>query len=141
MKTPHQHRVERFMMKANQEVPRYPVIPNRETRRLRANLILEEAAETVRALGFQCVTKIFSKEVEPNLVEIVDGCADISVVTIGTLSACGVSDQPILEAVDANNLAKFGPGSCRRESDGKWIKPPGHKPPDIMALLREQAAQ
>jgi predicted HAD superfamily Cof-like phosphohydrolase len=71
------------------------------------------------------------------LVEIADGCADISVVTIGTLSACGIADLPILEAVDDNNLQKFGPGGYRRE-DGKWIKPPGHKPPDLRSLIIAQ---
>jgi len=75
---------------------------------------------------------------EPDLIEIADGCADISVVTIGTLSACGIDAEPLLELVDRNNLAKFGPGHSRRE-DGKLIKPPGHKPPDIAGLLESQS--
>jgi predicted HAD superfamily Cof-like phosphohydrolase len=42
------------------------------------------------------------------------------------------------QAVDQNNLAKFGPGGHRRE-DGKWVKPPDHKPPDIAGLLDKLA--
>ena len=74
---------------------------------------------------------------DPNLVEIADGCADLSVVTIGTLSACGIADEMLLGVVDANNLAKFGPGHSIRE-DGKLIKPKNHKPPDIAQLLEIQ---
>jgi len=142
MKTEHQERVEEFMKKAGQVVPARPIMCPNEILRLRANLILEEALETIEAMGFQVVLKPFDGAIEvgpqvrePDLVKIVDGCGDISVVTTGTLSALGVKDRPVLEAVDANNLAKFGPGSYRRESDGKWMKPPDHKAPDIMGLL------
>jgi predicted HAD superfamily Cof-like phosphohydrolase len=139
-KTPHQERIERFMMLAGQEVPASPVMPDPKIRKLRARLILEEALETLKGLGYQPVLKPWSKEwdvqeaYEPNLVEVADGCADLSVVTIGTLSACGVSDEGLLRLVDENNLAKFGRGSYQRE-DGKWVKPPGHQPPDIAGLL------
>lgn len=144
MKTEHQKRVEAFMMKAGQAVPLIPIIPDLETRKLRANIILEEALETIKGLGFEVNQTMPDGELEveeaftPDIIEVVDGCADISVVTIGTLSAFGVKDAPILEAVDLNNLGKFGPGSYRRESDGKWMKPPGFKPADIMGLLKEQ---
>jgi predicted HAD superfamily Cof-like phosphohydrolase len=124
--TEHQERVEKFMKLAGQELPDRPTLPNEEVRLLRAKLILEEALETIEALGMSvCVTYkdglTFGPTIEKhnicfipnktaNLEEIIDGCCDISVVTIGTLSACGVPDQPFLEEVDENNLAKFGPG-------------------------------
>lgn len=132
----HQKRVEKFMGLAQQELPLSPTIPSHEVLRLRAKLILEEALETVQALGFEADVVFHGDFVRPpqNLVGILDGCADLSVVTIGTLSACGVPDIELLELVDANNLAKFGPGGYRRD-DGKWIKPPGHKAPDIAGLL------
>lgn len=139
--SPHYDRVRQFMELAGQEVPSRPGIPNEETRLLRARLILEEALETVEALG---VTPLFScaegeKEItsqsvrlhadrEPSLLDIIDGCCDTIVVTTGTLIACGVPDVPFQEAVDQNNLAKFGPGSYRRD-DGKWVKPADH--PDV----------
>lgn len=74
---------------------------------------------------------------EGNMVEIVDGCCDISVVTIGTLSACGVSDDAVLRLVDESNLSKFGPGHSIRE-DGKLVKPPDFVAPDFAAALRAQ---
>jgi predicted HAD superfamily Cof-like phosphohydrolase len=143
MKTDHQRRVEQFMMLAHQDLPAHPTLPNESILRLRATLILEEALETIQALGFAVKRDgdahkyIVVPVYVPKLVDIVDGCADLSVVTVGTLSACGVADAPVLAAVDHNNLAKFGPGGYRR-ADGKWIKPPDHQPPDFTKILTDQ---
>ncbi|GIV57641.1 MAG: hypothetical protein KatS3mg042_0554 [Rhodothermaceae bacterium] len=152
MPTPHYQRVREFMQKAGQETPDAPTIPDAETRLLRAKLILEEALETVKALGvgvrvttddgtevdFNHVDHLdFVAQGEPDLEGVVDGCADISVVTIGTLIAFGIDDEPVLEEVDRANLRKFAPGSYRRE-DGKWMKPPGWTPPDILGVIERQ---
>jgi predicted HAD superfamily Cof-like phosphohydrolase len=151
-KSPHQQRVEKFMGLAKQYIPDSPIVPDAKTRELRAKLILEEALETIKGLGFTPIWNpelfeqpayIFKEDIlfYPNdsvsLKEIVDGCADIIVITTGTLSACGVSDVSVQEAVDNNNLAKFGPGHSYR-ADGKLIKPPDHKHPDIEGLLKKQ---
>lgn len=140
------------MQKAQQDVPLKPVIPNEEVRLLRARLILEEALETIAALGFGVYVDevketsplvcsenvIFDGEgCEPDLIEIADGCADLSVVTIGTLSACGIADKPLLFAIDDSNLRKFDPGSYCRD-DGKWMKPPTWKKPPLDKVLRKQ---
>ena len=139
MPTEHYKRVEAFMQNAGQDTPATVTMPDEDTRRLRASLILEEALETVTALGFDVVANgsnvnhddcMFKPSGEPDMEGIIDGCADISVVTVGTLVACGVDDEPVLEEVDRANLRKFGPGSYTRE-DGKWMKPPDWQPPDI----------
>jgi predicted HAD superfamily Cof-like phosphohydrolase len=146
MGTPHYERVKDFMQRVGQPTPERLTIPDERTRVLRAKLILEEALETVRALGVHVrtggddgvvlddETMIFEAGGEVDLIEVVDGCADISVVTIGTLISIGVDDEPVLEEVDSSNLRKFEPGSYRRE-DGKWMKPPGWTPPDIKAAI------
>src|SRR5687767_7963031 len=99
------------MKKAGQYPPPVPTIPDVETRRLRAKLILEEAFETIEALGFRMEgTWENYKIVEqspPNLELIADGCADLSVVNIGTLIACGIDDVELLREVDEANLRKF----------------------------------
>lgn len=140
VKSEHQQSVEQFMRLARQEVPASPVIPSLEIRRLRAKLILEEALETVEALGFTVEGGISANnfdlvaEYPADIIEVIDGCCDIEVVTTGTLSAFGIPDMPFINAVNANNIAKFNPGHSWRE-DGKLIKHPGHKAPDIAGIL------
>lgn len=150
MKTEHQQRVEEFMVLAQQELPAKPCIPGRKVRELRAKLILEEAIETIEALGFRVDLPGYREDeaeldmdhveliaaYDPNLVEIADGVADLSVVAIGTLSACGIDDQDILEAIDVSNLNKFAPGGHKR-ADGKWIKPPGWRAPDLLEIMND----
>ena len=145
MPTPHYRRIRQFMQHAGQETPSRTTIPDEETRVLRARLILEEALETVHALGVS--VHLGSRE-EPleesdlhlqpsgtvDLEGVVDGCADVSVVTMGTLVAFGIDDEPVLEEVDSANLRKFGPGGYRRE-DGKWMKPRDWTPPNIEAAI------
>lgn len=157
MQTDHQKRIEKFMRGAKQDLPPKPTIPDEKVRRLRARLILEEALETVHSLGFAPSIGHYDSErqhwvvsepvhminimLEPHdelisLRGIADGCADISVVTIGTLSACGIKDQPLLEEVDRNNQAKVDHGTI--DEYGKLIKREGHQPPDIGKILKEQ---
>lgn len=137
------------MKKVGQRIPEEPEVPDAHTRTLRAKLILEEALETIDALGVRVAASrngvdvpltssdtdlVFEATNEVDLEGVVDGCADISVVTVGTLISFGIDDEPVLEEVDAANLRKFEPGSYMRE-DGKWIKPPDWQPPDIVGVI------
>lgn len=141
-----QQRIDDFMELAGQELPTEPKTPSKEVRLLRAKLIIEEAFETVKGLGvgmFVAGTAIDSESIvfdagwPFNMVEAVDGCCDLAVVTTGTLSALGVADVTPQKAVDNNNLAKFGPGGYKGPT-GKWIKPTDHRPPDIRGCLLAQ---
>ena len=141
LKSESQKQIEEFMILAKQNIPDVPTVPSVKERELRANLIIEEVLETiVKGLGF--VVEIRDGKVnlehigDGDIVELIDGCCDIEVVTKGTLSAYGVPDRPFQTAVNLNNLAKFGPGHWLRE-DGKLMKPPGHKPPDIAGILAD----
>lgn len=149
MKTDHQKRVEEFMWKAGQSIPAVPTEPDEKTRILRARLIIEEALETTKK-GLGIVVSDIGNSVElkienlqfvvtgnPDLVEISDGIADLSVVSVGTAIACGINMEPIQKAVDYNNLEKFSVGHYIRP-DGKLVKPPGHKPPDLKTILETQ---
>ncbi len=146
MSTEHYQRVKTFMEKVGQATPTEVVVPDEHTRLLRARLILEEALETIDALGISVQVQggevdIESCEFMPDklidLEGVADGCADISVVTVGTLIAFGIDDEELLREVDEANLRKFGPGSYARE-DGKWMKPRDWTPPDIAGVLANQ---
>ena len=143
----HQFRVAKFMSLARQELPYVPMVPVESIRRLRAALILEEALETVKALGFDAhvfpggnnkhIVQLHPHDQGCDIVEVIDGCCDVAVVTTGTLCAFGVGDCTPQLLVDQNNLDKFGPGHSYR-ADGKLIKPPDHKPPALMSELVRQ---
>lgn len=117
--------------------------------RLRARLILEEAAETVHALG------------KGDMVEYADGLADLIYVTVGAGLAHGVPLEAVWNAVQAANMAKFPVcatcngdpdyGRCptcngnlrvaERDAGGKVVKPPGWTPPDIDGVLKRHAGR
>lgn len=125
MMSEHQKRIAEFMRLAGQDLPDHVTVPSREVRELRARLILEEAIETIDALGF-CAEVVIRNDGSQlmkgpivvahdrgyNLTQVADGCADISVVTVGTLLAFGIADKPLLEEVDRSNLAKFELPKC-----------------------------
>lgn len=146
-KSPHQVRIEEFMRQAEQVIPVPPTMPPEEVRQLRARLILEEALETIEALGFDVIPfqvphqggleyRVVTNGKPCDVVKTVDGCCDLSVVTIGTLSAFGLPDNPFLCAVDQSNLAKFK-GDGYKDEHGKWIKPSDWEPPQLKTLLAE----
>lgn len=150
--TEHYQRVRKLMAHIpGQDTPSSLTVPDERTRVLRATLLLEECIETIEALGVRVCAVTSEGPLIPiagegrcdfdfscdglcDIVGVADGCADVSVIATGTLVACGIPDKALLEAVDENNLAKFGPGSYVR-ADGKLVKPPGHKPPDIAKII------
>ncbi len=157
--TQHQANIETFMRGAQQELPKVPTQPSPKDCVLRSRLILEEALETIAGLGVRVwvgyellenprkgVNKsnlgskiVFDTCGTFDMVEVADGCADISVVTIGTLSACGIKDHALLEEVDKSNTAKIEGG--HKDEHGKWIKPANWTAPDIMSILKSQGYQ
>jgi predicted HAD superfamily Cof-like phosphohydrolase len=110
--THEQNQVNEFMRLFGYEVKKTPELPSLDIRRLRANLILEEAAETIRALGFKIQTTPSSIEVveccNPDLVLIADGLADLHYVAYcGTGAACGLDMEPIFAEVHRSNMTKL----------------------------------
>lgn len=137
--------VKQFMLAAEQECPSEPTLSDKKTCELRAKLILEEALEQCRAYGvtvrflayksfFEVTPEVadaihFEATREPDLVEIADGACDQIYVSVGGAIAMGLDLAPIWELVQNANMAKFGPGSYKRE-DGKQMKPQGWQSPN-----------
>jgi len=127
MKT-QQKQVADWMRKFGQEVRDTPTIPPLEERKLRAKLILEEALETIKALGIDslhdsmgCICD-FDEVLEalgrcqdldwgdchtPKLTKIADGIADSLVVQLGTAVACGIDITPVFDEVMRSNHSKL----------------------------------
>lgn len=153
MQSNHYEAVKAFCQLAGQSAPDCPTTDvDENTRILRAKLILEEAFETIeKGLGIDVMYPRASGDrstlysdyfcyniARPvNLVELADGIADTCVVSNGAAVAYGIQMEEIQKAVDDSNLAKFGPGGIRRD-DGKWIKPPDWKAPDIQSIIHKQ---
>lgn len=145
------------MQKASQETPIVAKFPDEATRLLRSRLILEEAMETVEALGVSIRVaatdpaghveydglKLEAKDIsaetqeqkDARFLEIVDGCCDCQVVVLGTMAAIGVADIPAMDAVCDSNDSKFAPGWSRR-ADGKLLKSPQYKPADFTKAIK-----
>lgn len=147
----HYLRIAEMMEGFGQATPQVPTIPDPKTRELRVRLIVEEALEYAAASGVEVRLRgsldadatlsfaelEFKATGEPDLLEMADGLADLSVVTIGSLVACGIADKPLLEEVDANNLLKVATGH-KDPVTGKFIKSPHHPPPGIREVLLRQ---
>ena len=134
-----QSQVAVFMANAGQNLPKIPTIPDLDTRKLRATLILEEAVETVNALGF-VVNFDYSDFEEsdswkPSLEWIADGLADLHYVGYcGTANACGLDMQPIFSEIHRSNMSKFIDG--KKREDGKWEKGVSWTPPNLTSLIK-----
>lgn len=128
-----------------------PHMPPVDVRALRANLILEEALETVvglmgepegldmaddmiQKIALKCAGKS-KRFAEANLVDAVDGLADLAYVICGAAIALGVDLDAVFDLVHANNMTKV---SGPRDVAGKVLKPAGWTPPDIAGELKRQ---
>jgi predicted HAD superfamily Cof-like phosphohydrolase len=123
--------------------------PDVRDRELRARLIAEEATETLSALGFDTYVEVwqpfstakerevakFERPGNVDLPALADGIVDTIYVLIGTAIAAGFDLAPVWDEVQRANMAKVD-GPVRE--DGKRLKPPGWRPPDIEGVLRRQ---
>ena len=127
---------------SRQTIPKGPHVPTEDIRMLRARLILEEALETIGALGVEIQTR--SRDQIKNMADVslsqgtqgssiedvIDGCCDTIYVATGTLCAFGVPDLPHLTEICKCNDAKFPFGIALTDEHGKYLKPKGWKGPD-----------
>ncbi len=137
------------MARAGQAVPDKPTLPDAETCLSRAKLHLEETLEVIAALGchiyWDACEKhgygVAKKSAKPViLANIIHECCDLQFVATGTLSACGVPDEPFIREIDYAKLRKFS-GDAHRDANGKWIKPTGFVGPDVAELLKQLEEQ
>ena len=135
-----------FHKKFGEPIAPEPLVPGMELARFRAQLILEEALELVRALGFEVeahrrldtVTMFLEKgRSQPDLVKIVDSLRDLEYVMGGTEVALGLQEasEPTFVAVHRANMKKQP--SDLLGGNKKPTKPPGWHPPDVCGVLQK----
>lgn len=132
--------VEAFHASHGQVDPKTPRSAHSQTLQLRIDLITEEFDELIQELVFLQAEGVRpSKIVTFNrLAATAKEIADLIYVAVGTASVLGIDLAPVWEAVQESNMAKAD-GPLRL--DGKRLKPPGWKPPDIVSIIREQQAE
>lgn len=97
------------------------ILPN-DVRILRAELILEEAAEVLDAMADRAE------------VNLLDGIADLLYVTIGTAVAYDLPAGAAFDEVHASNMTKGGGAATHSGDRGKG---PGFKPADLETVLND----
>ncbi|MEO7125972.1 MAG: nucleotide pyrophosphohydrolase [Nakamurella sp.] len=91
---------------------------------LRQALIDEETSELRAAVA------------DSDIVGIADALADIVYVAYGTACVYGIDLDAVLDEVHASNMTKLGAdGRPVRRADGKVLKGPDYRPPDIATVL------
>lgn len=110
---------------------------------MRMSLIKEEVTELVAAVyGPEAAEELASTftelpdKRERDLVETADALADLVYVIYGMALEAGIDLDKVLAEVHSSNLSKLMPdGSVRRREDGKILKGPNFRQPDISAAL------
>lgn len=96
---------------------------------LRQALIAEEVGELADAAA------------AGDLVGVADALADIVYVAYGTAHVYGIDLDAVLDEVHASNMTKLGAdGRPVHRADGKVLKGPGYRAPDIAAVLERARA-
>lgn len=116
--------VENFMKAFGQEVKLSPELPDQAVMDLRIDLIAEELEELQTAIDNR------------DLVEIADALTDILYVTYGAGHAFGIDLDDCLAEVHSSNMSKLGEdGRPIYREDGKVMKGPGYRAPDLESVI------
>lgn len=122
------------------------ILTDEPTIRHRARLVAEEFIELLDAtfdsrndlaqVARDLNSLIDFAPIAIDLPELADACGDLDYVVAGVRIAFGVDGRPVAKLIHETNMKKAdGP---IRPSDGKRMKPPGWKPPDIAGELVRQ---
>ncbi len=159
-KNPMQYAIEEFMTRCDQEVGKYPQLPDDQIVTLRIRLMVEELlgkiaapVEAIRDEEDHRYTRLLIQNksdeliasmIAGDLVGIADGLADVLYVVIGTAVAYGTDIQEVFNEVHRSNLSKTvwdeekQRWHIEKDEFGKGIKPPTYSPADIKPIIDRQ---
>lgn len=115
--------------------------PGDQLRRLRLHLLMEELTELANASGYEMEITLSELQTRPvDLVECADALGDIEYVTHGAHLVYGFPGPLVLNEIHRANMSKLGgDGQPMHREDGKILKGPNYKPPDIAMVLQRYA--
>lgn len=104
-----------------------PSIPSQDIIDLRVRLVQEEWNETMAALDRR------------DVVAAADGLGDLIYVVNGFALALGVNLDDVFDEIHASNMTKLGEdGKPIYREDGKVLKGPNYRPPNLSQVLKLQ---
>jgi len=106
---------------------------NEEVRNFRSTLISEETVEAMDAIdGFDRRTGEYGMPVR---ADVAKELADMLYVTYGAADAFGIPLDAVFRLVHASNMTKLQPSGLVLRGDGKIMKPPTYRAPDLSNLI------
>ena len=160
-----QRQIAEFMRRCDQEVAKYPQLPDEKIVTLRIRLMVEELlgaievekewdqlddVEKSRYLHHLVLNKsdeLVKSMIEGDLVGVADGIADVLYVVIGTAIAYGINIQEVFNEVHRSNLSKtvwneeLQRYTIEKDEFGKGIKPPTYSPAALAPIVQRQILQ
>lgn len=107
-----------------------PKMPADHRLELRRDLIQEELDEFEQACD-NC-----------DIVEAVDALGDLLYVVFGAAIELGIDLEPIVDEIHSSNMSKLGAdGNPVKRADGKVIKGPNFRKPNLKTILIQQGAK
>lgn len=124
-----------------------PTMPSEAERLMRAKLIHEESGEAIRALGCRTFTDaggtvhvVVDPRAQPALVDATHELNDLLYVAHGGLAEMGAPPDVFVELHRAN-MSKLGDDERPvLRADGKAMKGPRYRPPDVAGVLAREYA-
>lgn len=106
--------------------------PTREEVELRTDLITEELEELNDELFPRAEDWRFTAN--PDKAKVAKELADLLYVVYGTAASFGIPIDDVFNLVHLSNLSKLTNGKIERREDGKVLKGPDYRPPDLSWL-------
>lgn len=111
-----------------------PGDPGAERTNLRADLIEEESGEAVEAM----INSWNESFVDDALSTIAKELADVIIVALGAALELGIPLSEVFDEVMLSNMSKLqSDGKPLYREDGKVMKGPNYKPPDILKIINK----
>lgn len=159
-----QRQIAEFMRRCDQEVAKYPQLPDDKIVTLRIRLMVEEllgATDTkdwdelddveksryVHLLVLNKSDELVKSMLDGDLVGVADGIADVLYVVIGTAIAYGINIKEVFDEVHRSNLSKtvwleeLQRYTIEKDEFGKGIKPPTYSPADLETIVYRQVQE